>query len=307
MSNLLPLVKYDGYIWFNGELIKWQDAQVHVLTHALHYGGAVFEGEKAIDGVVFKLHQHTARLLNSAKQMGLCVEYTLEQIIDATYATLQANNLQNAYVRPLIWRSSDSLHISPETQRANFMVACWKPIGRMKKEFIDLNISTWIKPPPNVIPYQCKSAIHYGLLTAISVEAASQSFDDSILLDWRGYIAECTSCNIFFIKYDNDHATLYTPIADCFLNGITRQTVLEIVSSEGVMNIIETHLTPEDILHMDEAFITGTAHGIKKVGSITIQNGLIKTFANDKNIAQHIQLLYTQYVAQHVANYIKAN
>ncbi|MES2215135.1 MAG: branched-chain amino acid transaminase [Pseudomonadota bacterium] len=278
-----------GYIWFNGEFILWQDAKVHVLTHSLHYASSVFEGERAYNGKIFELEAHTERLLASAATLRLDVAYSAEEINQATKKLLMLNNLQDGYVRPLIWRGSESQKIVLSSALStNIMVACFAMSPKNSKS-MNVELSSWIKPHPLSIPPQCKSSGAYQTMILALSDAIEKGYDDALLLDWRGYIAECSSSNIFFVK--DGH--LVTPTTEAVLSGITRKAVIDIAKEVGI-NTEERHITPEEIESFSECFVTGTAAGIKFVNSITTSSG--KTLYKNADIIPKLTLLYEERV-----------
>lgn len=282
--TITPLHTLSGYIWFNDQLVDWQEAKIHVLTHGLHYSGAVFEGERAYNGKIFKLEEHTQRLINSAHALGLQVPYSFSDIITAHKLLLEKNNISNAYVRPIIWRGPESLNITNRILSSNVAIIA-VPSSPKHMNDIVLHVSRWHKPPPNSMPPQCKSSGHYNMMMTIQQEAQAKGYDDAILLDQRCYVAECTTSNIFFVKGDE----LITPIADVFLNGITRQTVIDIAHKLG-MKVKEKYVVLAEISSYTECFITGTAAEIKRVKSIDIFDEKI-IFTDDKTT----KLLQTEY------------
>ena len=277
-----------GYIWFDGNLVDWTDAKIHVLTHSLHYSGAAYEGERAYNGKVFKLAEHTRRLLESAKTLQLEVRYSFDDIIKAHELVLKKNEIKDAYVRPLIWRGSESLGLASKMLTTHMLIAA-VPSTPRQVNGLNLHISRWQKSHPQAMPVQCKSSGHYNMMIVAEKEAFSSGFDDALLLDWRGYIAECTTTNIFFCK----DKKIVTPIPDAFLNGITRQTVIELAKNMG-LEVTEGYLEPKDIEKFDECFITGTAAEVKGIGSIDIGNK--KVVFNENEITQTLQQAYANLV-----------
>lgn len=267
--------KLAEYIWINGEFVRWEDANVHVLTHGLHYSGAVFEGERAYNGTIFKLDDHTRRLLKSAEYMGLRHNYTHEQINKACNDTLLKNGLKNAYVRPLIWRGAESLKIDHEDLEVNLLIIAVDS----NPPFVNglkLKLGRWRKLHPDSIPPQAKSSAHYAMATVSQDTAKAQGFDDALLLDIQGNVAECSVSNIFFGR-DN---TLVTPIADGFLNGITRQSVIKMARDLG-MDVHEKLISLDELSEYDCCFCTGSAREISGVNLINI-DGKELYFKNEK-------------------------
>lgn len=258
----------DGLIWYNGEMVPWRDAKVHVLTHGLHYASSVFEGERAYAGNIFKLRQHTERLFFSAEQLGFEIPYSVADIDQACIETLTVNNIIDGYLRPVAWRGSEMMGVSAQHNRINVAIAAWdwpsyfSPEARMKG--IKLQTSKWKRPSPETEPVHAKAAGLYMICTLSKHEAERQGYDDSLMLDYRGRIAEATGANIFMVMGDNK---LHTPVADCFLNGITRQTVMELAKARGI-EVIERAIMPDELANATEVFLTGTAAEVTPVGVI---------------------------------------
>ena len=256
-----------GYIFFDGALVKWSEAHLHVLSHGLHYGSSVFEGERAYNGKVFKEIEHTKRLIHSAETLDFKIPYSENEIINIRKKVLEANHIKDGYIRPVAWRGSEMMGISAQQNKIHFAVAAWQwpsyfsPEAKLKG--IKLNISKWKRPSPETAPVSTKSAGLYMICTLSKHEAERKGYDDSLMLDYRNYIAEATGANIFFTKKDK----LYTPIADCFLDGITRRTVISIAKQEG-LSIHETRIKTEDLHNYDECFVTGTAAEVTPVNAI---------------------------------------
>jgi branched-chain amino acid aminotransferase len=257
----------DGFIWFNGELIPWNDARVHLLTHALHYGSAVFEGMRAYDGEIFKLTEHNQRLHTSAEILDFEVPYSVAELDKAAREVVRANKLSDAYVRPLAWRGSEQMGVSAQKTRINVAIAAWDwgsyfdPAAREKG--LKLTFAKYRRPDPLTAPVHSKAAGLYMICTVEKHRAERDGFADAVMLDWRGQIAECTGANIFFVK----DGVIYTPTPDCFLDGITRRTVIGLAKQRG-WKVIETSILPEDLAGFTECFITGTAAEVMPVGSI---------------------------------------
>lgn len=257
----------DGFIWFNGELIEWKGAKIHVLTHGLHYGSAVFEGERCYNGKVFKMHEHHVRLLKSAEIMDMTPKYSVKEINDAVQTALARNNLKNAYIRPLIWRGSEALGVYSRDTSVNLMVACWdwpSYFGEeMLKKGISLCWSDWVRPDPRSEPIVAKASGLYMTSTLSKNKAHDKGFTDAIMKDYRGYIAESTGSNIFFVM----NGDIHTPAPHSFLNGITRQTIIEIAREKGY-KVFVRDIMPEELENVQEVFVTGTAAEITPVGKI---------------------------------------
>ncbi|MCG8491714.1 MAG: branched-chain amino acid aminotransferase [Sneathiellales bacterium] len=257
----------DGYIWLNGELVDWRNANVHVLTHGLHYASSVFEGERVYDGEIFKLTEHTERLIKSAEILGFDIGLSVEEINKACLDTIAANKIVDGYVRPVAWRGSEMMGVSAQQNKINLAVAAWvwpsyfDPEARMKG--IRLQLSDWKRPSPETIPTQSKAAGLYMICTLSKHKAEADGFDDAVMLDYRGRIAEATGANIFFTK----DGVLHTPTPDCFLDGITRRTVIDLAKARGI-EVVERAILPEEMAEFEECFLTGTAAEVTPVGSI---------------------------------------
>jgi branched-chain amino acid aminotransferase len=257
----------EGFIWFDGELIEWNKAQLHLLSHGLHYASSVFEGERSYSGKIFKLKEHTERLFYSAKQLDLRVPFSIQEINDACYQTLEKNDLSDAYVRPIIWRGAETMGVSAPNSKIHCAIAVWEwpsyfsPEEKLKG--IRLTLSGWKRPSPETIPCQAKAAGLYMICTLSKQEAESKGYDDALMLDWRGQVAEATGANIFFMKEKEIH----TPLPDCFLNGITRRTVIDIAKEKG-FEVIERKIELEELDNFKQCFITGTAAEVTPVSVI---------------------------------------
>ena len=265
---MIPYDKREGKIWYNNELVKWQDAKCHVISHGLHYASLVFEGERVYDGKIFKLEEHTERLFYSAKRLDIKIPYTVEEINDASRKIVSVQKIQNGYVRPFAWRGSEMMGVSAQKTKIHVAVATWEWPAyfdpKLKTKGIKLNISKWRRPAPNTIPWDSKAAGLYMICTLSKHEAEQQGFAESLMLDYEGNVAEGTSANIFFKDKNNE---LHTPIPDSFLNGITRQTVIEIAKSKNI-KIHERKISPSELSSFKGSFLTGTAAEITPIASI---------------------------------------
>jgi branched-chain amino acid aminotransferase len=257
----------DGWIWYDGKLVPWRDVKVHVLTHALHYASSVFEGERAYGGKIFKSTQHSERLRNSARILDFEAPYSATEIDAAKAQTLQKNGLSDAYVRPVAWRGSETMGVAAQNSKIHLAIAVWEwpsyfdPAQRMKG--IRLDIAEYRRPDPATAPSLAKAAGLYMICTISKHRAERKGYADAMMLDWQGRVAECTGANIFFVK----DGVLHTPTADCFLNGITRQTVIELARRRGV-EVAERRIMPDELAGFSECFITGTAAEVTPVGEI---------------------------------------
>jgi branched-chain amino acid aminotransferase len=268
----IPYDKRSGKIWFNGQNIDWSEAQVHLLSHGLHYASCVFEGVRVYDGEIFKLKEHTDRLFYSAKRMGMHVPYTVDEINTATSGIVNIQKTSNGYVRPIIWRGSEMMAISAQKNKINVAIATWEWGSyfdpKLKIEGIKLNISSWRKPSPDSIPWDTKASGLYMINTLSKHEAEAQGYVDSLMLDHQGNVAEATGANIFF---KNAAGELHTPIPDSFLDGITRRCVIDIAKSKDI-KVIERKIKPEEISNFVGCFLTGSAAEVTPVASINKYN-----------------------------------
>ena len=265
---MIPYDKREGKIWYNNELVEWQDATLHVISHGLHYASLVFEGLRVYDGEIFKLQEHTDRLFHSANRMDIKIPYAKEEINQACKKIIAVQNVQNGYVRPFAWRGSEMMGVSAQRTKIHVAIATWEwgdyfdP--KLKIDGIRLNISNWRRPAPNTIPWDSKAAGLYMICTLSKHEAEKQGYSESLMLDHEGNVAESTSANVFF---KDSSGELHTPIADSFLNGITRQTVIEIAKSKNI-KVHERKIKPEELKSFHGCFLTGTAAEITPVSEI---------------------------------------
>jgi branched-chain amino acid aminotransferase len=263
---LLPFDDRDGMIWWDGALLPWRDAKLHVLTHGLHYASAVFEGERAYAGNIFRLRDHTDRLIRSGRILGFEIPYSAEQIDEACRRTLAANRLTDAYVRPIAWRGTEMLAISAQQTKIHLAIATWEwpsYFGDDRMKGIRLGIAQWKRPSPETAPTAAKATGLYMIGTLSKHKAEAEGFDDALMLDWRGLVSEATGANVFFV-IDGD---IHTPVPDCFLDGITRRTVISLARHRQ-MKVIERPIRPEEMTHATEAFLVGTAAEVTPIRSI---------------------------------------
>ena len=265
--QILPFDNRDGVIWLNGKFVEWRHANVHVLNHGLHYASCVFEGLRIYNGKIFKLDEHIERLFKSAKILDLDIPYNYQEVVDISKEIILKQNISDGYVRPVVWRGSEMMAISAKKGSTNLAIAAWEwPSYFSPKKLLEgikLNVSKWLRPSPESAPTDSKAAGLYMICSLSKHEAEKLGFDDALMLDYRGYVAEATGANIFFVK-ENE---LFTPVADCFLNGITRQTVIEI-AQENNIKVHEKHFELDFLKTCDEVFLTGTAVEITPVSSI---------------------------------------
>ena len=267
---IIPFDDRDGFIWWDGKLIPWRDAKLHVLSHGLHYASAVFEGERAYSGHIFKLQEHTDRLINSGRLLGFEIPYTADEINAACKAVLTANGQTDAYVRPLAWRGSEQLAVSAQQTKIHLMVACWSwpnLFGADRLKGACLGLADWRRPHPQTAPTAAKAAGLYMIGTLAKHAAEAQGFNDALMLTWDGYVGEATGANIFFVI----DGKLHTPTPDCFLDGITRRAVIALAKARN-LDVIERHIPLEDIAKAEEVFVTGTAAEVTPIRQIGDQH-----------------------------------
>ena len=263
----LPFDKREGVIWLNGEFVPWENANLHVLSHGLHYGSGVFEGERAYNGKIFKLQEHTERLFNSAEILGMKIPFTAEEINQACIDTLEKQGLEDAYVRPIAWRGSEMMAISAQQTTINVAIAIWQwpsyfdPAEKLKG--IRLDISEWRRPDPRTAPCHAKATGLYMICTVSKHAAEAKGYTDAMMFDWRGQVAEATGANVFFVK----DGELHTPTPDCFLNGITRQTVMQLAERRQI-KVNERVIMPEEMEGLEQCFLVGTAAEVTPVSEV---------------------------------------
>ena len=271
----------DGFIWMDGDLVEWRSAKVHLLTHALHYGSAVFEGERAYGGRIFKSEQHSRRLLDSGKAMDIPIPYTVAEIEQAKAATLHANNMNdNAYIRVLCWRGSGlDMGVASARNPVHMAVATWQwgaYYGDAKVKGAKLDISKWKRPSPETIPCHAKASGLYMICTMSKHAAEAKGCSDSLMMDYRGYVAEATGANVFFVR----DGAVHTPTPDCFLNGITRQTVIGLLRDKGI-EVVERRIMPDELESFEQCWLTGTAAEVTPVGEIGPYNFEVGALVQD--------------------------
>jgi len=267
MAGIIPFDQRDGVIWQDGKLVPWKDAKTHVLTHGLHYGSCVFEGQRSYGGTIYKLKEHTARLFNSAETLGMTIPFTQDQINRACIETIEANGIKDGYLRPVAFRGSEMMAVSAQATTIHVAIATWpwpsyfSPEEKLKG--IRLDIARYKRPSPETEPVHAKAAGLYMICTLCKHEAEAKGYADAMFLDYRGYVSEATGANVFFVK----DGELHTPIPDCFLNGLTRQSVIAIAKARGV-KVIERHIQPEELTSFSECFLTGSAAEVTPVSEI---------------------------------------
>jgi len=263
----IPFDQREGWIWFDGELVPWADAQIHVLTHGLHYGSCVFEGERAYGGEIFKSTEHSERLKHSAELLDFAIPYSVAEIDAAKRLVLEKNGQTDAYVRPLAWRGSEMMGVSAQDNAIHLAIATWEwpsyfdPAQKMKG--IRLDLADYRRPDPATAPCASKAAGLYMICTISKHKAERKGYADALMLDWQGRVAECTGANVFFIR----DGVIHTPIADCFLDGITRRTVIDLARRRG-FEVEERRIWPNEMKTFNECFITGTAAEVTPVSEI---------------------------------------
>ena len=264
---MLPFDDRDGQIWFNGSFVPWREAKLHVLSHGLHYASAVFEGERSYAGRIFKMREHHERLHYSANALGFKIPYSLAEIDAAAQKTLEINGIVDGYVRPVAWRGSEMMAISAQNTKIHVAIAAWEWPRYFSEEAllkgIKLATAPWRRPAPDTAPCKAKAAGLYMICTISKHDAEAKGFNDCLMLDYRGQIAEATGANIF-LRYGDE---LHTPLPDCFLDGITRQSVIELARGRGI-KVVERAIFPDELAKAEEIFLTGTAVEVTPVSQI---------------------------------------
>jgi branched-chain amino acid aminotransferase len=264
MTDWRPYDDRDGWIWLDGELVPWREAQVHVLTHALHYASSVFEGQRAYRGEIFKLSEHSERLRKSARLLDFEIPWSVDEIDAACREVLARSGLSDAYMRPLAWRGSEQMGVSGQKAKIHLAIACWDWGNYFSEEAVrkglGLDISPWRRPPPYTAPTESKAAGLYMICTLARHNAQAKGFEDALMLDWRGQVAEATGANVFFVR----DGALHTPVPDCFLDGITRRTVIDLARRRGI-EVTERAIWPEELGSFEQMFLTGTAAEVSPV------------------------------------------
>jgi len=262
-----PFDQLDGWIWYDGQIVPWKDAQLHVLSHGLHYGSSVFEGERAYGGQIFKSTEHSERLKKSAQILDFEIPYTVAEIDAAKRLVLQKNGMTDAYLRPVAWRGSEMMGVAAQHNTIHLAIAAWEwpsyfdPAQKMKGIRIDM--AEYRRPDPATAPSAAKAAGLYMICTISKHKAERKGYADALMLDWQGRVAECTGANVFFIR----DGVVHTPIADCFLDGITRRTVIDLAKRRG-FEVTERRIMPEELSTFNECFITGSAAEVTPVSEI---------------------------------------
>jgi branched-chain amino acid aminotransferase len=267
MADVIPFDDRDGSLWFDGKMVPWREAKIHVLTHGLHYASCVFEGERMYNGRIYKLQEHTERLFKSAEIMGMKIPFTVEEINKGCIEACAALNVTDAYVRPVVYRGSEMMSVAAQASKIHVAIAAWQwgsyfdPKEKMKG--IRLAISDWKRPAPDTAPTQAKASGLYMICTMSKHAAEAKGYHDALMFDYRGYLAEATGANAFFVQ----DGKIHTPIADCFLNGITRKSIIALARARQIP-VVERHIKPEELADFDECFLTGSAAEVTPVSEI---------------------------------------
>ncbi len=265
----IPFDQLDGYIWFNGEMVPWADSKIHILSHALHYGSAVFEGQRIYGGKIFKLNEHSERLHKSASILDFEIPYSVDQLNEACIAVMERQGLTEGYMRPIAWRGSEQMGVAAQKTTINVAIAAWEwgsyfdPEERMKG--IRLRLADYRRPDPRTAPCRSKAAGLYMICTIEKHKSEQMGYADALMLDWRGQVAEATGANVFFIK----DGVIHTPVPDCFLDGITRRTVIGLAKQRQI-EVVERVIMPEEMADFSECFITGSAAEVTPVSEISV-------------------------------------
>lgn len=268
MSDTISFDQRDGFIWYNGEFVDWKNAKVHVLNHGLHYASCVFEGERIYNKKIFRGVDHTKRLQASANILGFDLPFSLEEIEKAKNEAVAKNNITDGYMRAFAWRGSEKMAISAQNNKIHVAIACWPWPPYYSEEArragLKLKFAKYKRPAPETAPFAAKAAGLYMICTISKHEAEREGYNDALMLDYRGYLAEATGANLFLVMKNGE---LHTPLADAFLNGLTRQTVIELAKKRGI-KVVERHIMPEELSDAVDAFLTGSAAEITRIGSV---------------------------------------
>ncbi len=288
--SVLPFDQRDGYIWMNGKLLPWTDAKLHVLSHGLHYGSCVFEGERTYGGVIFKSREHTERFHNSARLLDFDIPYSVDEIEAAKKLVVEKNGMASCYVRPVAWRGSEMMAVAAQHSTIHVAIAVWDWPSMFdvneKMRGIRLDIADYRRPDPKTAPCHAKAAGLYMICTISKHRAEKKGYADAMMLDWEGRVAECTGANIFFTK----DGAVHTPIADCFLDGITRRTVIDLAKRRGI-DVHERRIMPDELPSFNECFICGTGAEVTPVSEVgphrftpgNISRTLIEDYTSEVN------------------------
>jgi branched-chain amino acid aminotransferase len=268
MSDIIPFDQRDGFIWQDGKFVEWKKATLHVLTHGLHYASCVFEGEKIYNGKIFKCTEHSERLHRSAELIGFKIPYSVEELDKVKKELSAKQNITDGYMRAFAWRGSEKMAISAQHNKIHVAVACWPWPPYYSEEArragLKVKFARFKRPSPETAPTAAKAAGLYMICTISKHEAESEGYNDALMLDYRGYLAEATGANLFLVMKNGE---LHTPLPDCFLNGITRLTVIDLAKKRGI-KVVERHIKPEEFADAVDVFLTGSAAELTRVGSI---------------------------------------
>ena len=265
--SIIPFDDRDGFIWYDGKLVPWREAKTHVLTHGLHYASSVFEGERLYSGRIYHLEEHTKRLFESARILDMKIPYTEAEVNAASYEAVRAQGFEDGYVRPVVFRGSEMMSVAAQNSKIHIAIAVWQwpsyfdPATKLKG--IRLMVSEWRRPAPDTAPTQAKAAGLYMICTLSKHKAEAQGYADALMFDYRGLVAEATGANVFFVK----DGALHTPTPDCFLNGITRQSVMALARARQIP-VHERHIEPGELDGFTECFLTGSAAEVTPVSEI---------------------------------------
>jgi len=268
MTDIIPFDKRDGFIWYNGEFTDWKDAKVHILNHGLHYASSVFEGERIYNGKIFECNWHSKRLHESANYLGFKIPYSVEELNEAKKAIAKKQNIVDGYMRAFAFRGSEKMAISAQNNFIHTAIACWPwpPYysDEARKKGLRLKFARYQRPDPKTAPVHAKAAGLYMICTISKHEAEREGYNDALMLDYRGFLAEATGANLFLVMKNDE---IHTPTPDCFLNGITRQTVIKLAKESG-LKVVERHIKPEELADAKDAFLTGSAAEITRIGEV---------------------------------------
>ncbi len=266
--DIIPFDQREGYIWYNGEFVNWKDAKVHILNHGLHYASCVFEGERVYNGKIFRCTDHSARLHRSAEMLGFKIPYSAEQLDITKKEIVKKQNIVDGYMRCFAWRGSEKMAIAAQDNKIHTAIACWPwpPYysDEARKIGLKLNFARYRRPSPESAPTAAKASGLYMICTISKHEAENAGYNDALMLDYRGYLAEATGANLFLVMKNGE---LHTPKADCFLNGLTRQTIIVLAKEMGI-TVVERHIKPEELADAADAFLTGSAAELTRIGSV---------------------------------------
>lgn len=281
---IIPFDDRDGWLWYDGKLVPWRDAKTHVLTHGLHYASSVFEGERLYSGRIYKLKEHTARLFESARILGMDIPFTEDEISDACMDVARAQGIEEGYVRPVAFRGSEVMAVAAQGTKTHIAIAVWQWPSyfdpALKKKGIRMTIADWRRPAPDTAPTKAKAAGLYMIATLSKHAAEDQGYTDALMFDYRGRVAEATGANIFFVR----DGKLHTPIPDCFLDGITRRSIMALARARQIP-VVERHIEADELGSFSECFLTGTAAEVTPVGEIAehcyVPAQITETLMND--------------------------